>query len=284
MSHEFQQKFVAFIDVMGFKSMVEAAERGEGRTVSEVREILDELAGAKNVDFIRKSGPKICPCSPRIRQDLAFEVTQISDCAVVSAEISPAGLINLVSHCWGAVIMLLTKGVMVRGYVTRGMIIHDGNFLMGTGYQTAYQREAGITAFKIEADEKGTPFVEIDPTVLDYVSEQEDSCVKEMFSRMVESDGEVSVLYPFKRLGHSFAIGGFGMPHFDAEKEKRQNDIVRQNIRKLIERVGANVDSANDAALRKTRHYVAALEKQLVACDRTDEAIDALSRPIGRRL
>lgn len=282
MSHEFQEKFVAFIDVMGFKAMVEAAERGEGRTVGEVREILDQLADVRNVDNIRRHGPMVCPCSPRVRHDLAFEVTQISDCAVASAEISPAGLINLVSHCWGAVIMLLTKGVMVRGYLTRGMLIHDGNLLMGTGYQTAYQREAGITAFKMEADEKGTPFVEIDSTVLQYVAEQEDPCVKEMFSRMVESDGEVSALYPFKRLGHSFAIG-FGLPRFDPEKEKQQNEAVRQNIRKLIERVSANVDRANHAATRKTRHYVAALKKQLAACDRTDEEIDALSRPSGRR-
>jgi len=101
---------------------------------------------------------------------------------------------------------------------------------------------------------------------------------------MVENDGEVSALYPFKRLGHSFAIGGLGMPRFNPEKEKQQNEIVRQSIRNLIGRVSANVDRANDAAMRKTRHYVAALEKQLVACDRTDEAIDALSRPIGRRL
>lgn len=281
---KFEDKFVAFIDVMGFKEMIEAAERGDGRPIAEIFEIMDELGGEKVRASIHARGPKICPCSPRVRQDLAFEVTQVSDCAIVSAEVSPAGLINLVNHCWGAVMRLLTKGVLVRGYITRGGIIHVGSRIIGTGYQHAYTREStGITAFKIEADEKGTPFVEVDPVVLSYVAEHGDECVTKMFGRMVESDGEVSALYPFKRLGHSFIIGGMGVPPFNAEKEKKQNEVVRRSIRKLIDRVNVGVAASNDRAIRKTRHYVAALEKQLKACDRTDELIDALSRPVGRR-
>lgn len=280
---KFQEKFVAFIDVIGFKSMIEAAERGEGRTIAEVLQIMDELGDEKNREFIRSHGPKVCPCSPRVRDDLDFEVTQITDCAVVSAEVSPAGVINLVGHCWGAVIMLLTKGVMVRGYITRGKVIHSGTRLVGTGYHDAYAREGGVTAFKMEADEKGTPFVEVDQAVVDYVRDQNDACVKEMFSRMVESDGEVSALYPFKRLAHSFIIAGMGAPPFDPEKEKKQNEIVRGNIRRLIERITDGVDPTNKAALNKTRHYVAALSKQLEACDHTDEIIDALSRPVSSR-
>ena len=32
---------------------------------------------------------------------------RISDCAIVSAEVSPAGVISLVWHCWGAAIELI---------------------------------------------------------------------------------------------------------------------------------------------------------------------------------
>jgi hypothetical protein len=89
----------------------------------------------------------------------------------------------------------------------------------------------------------------------------------------------VTALYPFKRLGHSFVIGGFGVPPFDPAKEKRNNDIVRQNLRGLIERLNRNVSHDNAAALRKTRHYIAALEEQLRVCDQTDDMIDSLCRP-----
>lgn len=272
----FEDRFIAFIDVMGFKSMIEQAERGLGRSVGEIKEILGELAHPESKAFFIKHGPKICPCSPRVDDHLSFQVTQISDCAIISAEVSPAGLINLVSHCWGAAVMLLVKGVMVRGYITRGNIAHDDTTLLGTGYQTAYTKEAGVTAFKKEADELGTPFVEVDPAVVDYVARQDDSCVKEMFNRMVATDGDVTALYPFKQLSHSFLVSGFGVDRFSPEKEKQNNEMVRQTIRNLIQRVNQYLEPDNAAAQRKTRHYVTALEKQLVVCDQTDEMIDLL--------
>jgi hypothetical protein len=280
---EFQDKFVAFIDVLGFKDMVEAAERGDGPKVGEIFEIMDLLGDAKGRATIHERGPRLCPTSPRIRDDLSFEVTQVSDCAIVSAEISPAGIVNLVNHCWGAVMMLLAKGVLVRGFITRGNVIHNDERLLGTGYQTAYAKETGIAAFRMEADEKGTPFVEVDQRIVDYVASQEDECVKTMFARMTESDGEVSALYPFKRLSHSFMISAPGGAPFDPEKQKRGNENVRARIRMLIGKVMERVDPSNGPALRKTRHYVAALERQLVVCDRTDEMIDRLERPGGAR-
>ena len=51
-----------------------------------------------------------------------------------------------------------------------------------------------VSAFKRKADENGTPFVEIDPSVCHYIENGSDSCVKEMFSRYVKNDGVVSGL------------------------------------------------------------------------------------------
>ncbi len=279
----FKDKFVAFIDVLGFKDMITNAERGTGRSFEDIRAILKELEHRKNKDFYAKHGPQICPSSKFTRQDLDFEITQVSDCAIVSAEVSPAGAINIVQHCWGIAIMLLTKGVMVRGYITRGPIYHSGSDFMGTGYQTAYERESGVSAFKHEVDEKGTPFVEVDQSVVDYITSETDSCVRKMFERMIKRDGDLTALFPFQRLSHDFVIGGYGAPKFDAEKEKRNNNLVRQNLHKLKKRVSEYVDPANDRATRKTRHYIAALDAQLAACDETDRFIDDLVRPFGRR-
>lgn len=88
--------------------------------------------------------------------------------------------------------------------------------------------EAGVEAFKQSADEKGTPFVEIDPLVVKYIDEETDACVKEMFNRMIKRDGESVALYPFSRLSHLFGIGGiFG--DFNPEKEKKANQKLRGN-------------------------------------------------------
>jgi len=149
---------------------------------------------------------------------------------------------------------------------------------MGTGYQKALENEAKVAAFKREADERGTPFVEVDQTVSAYVSECGDWCVKEMFSRSVKRDGDLTALFPFKRLGHSFVIAGFGQ-RFDAEKERTANQNVRLMLERLKTRVMSFVDASNPSAVRKAGHYSACLDAQIVECDKTDEVITALDSP-----
>ena len=219
-----------------------------------------------------------CPNSRYIQRDLDFRLTQLSDCVIVSSEVSPAGVINLVSHCWGVVIKLLTKGIMCRGNITRGLVYHTDAQIIGSGYQEAYRKEAQVTAFKREADERGTPFVEIDQVVCDYVRDHGDWCVKEMFSRYVKEDGKVTALFPFQRLEHSFIIVGF-RKKFDPEKENRSNQNMRLMIEKLKERVMALVDRSNPNAVSKAEHYIVALDAQLEVCKRTDEMIDMLNSP-----
>jgi hypothetical protein len=174
---------------------------------------------------------------------------------------------------------------MVRGYITRGRIYHTGKHFMGTGYQSAYQAEGGVSAFKFKADEVGTPYVEIDPTVSEYVANETDECVREMFGRYVKRDGEVAAIFPFQVLGHSFMISGMpGLPPFDGNKEKKSNDNMRQQLKRLKERVLEYVDKENDDAVRKAAHYVAALDSQVVQCAHTDALIDKLMQPLGRRI
>jgi len=180
------------------------------------------------------------------------------------------------------VVGFLLKGVMCRGYVTRGSIYHSESQIIGTGYQSAFASESVVTAFKREADEHGTPFVEIDQPVSEYVAVNGDDCVRKMYGRMVKSDGEVSAIFPFDRLSHSFVIGGFGVK-FDPARERRANDVVRSNIRVLRSRVEVRIDSQNPRAVSKGRHYLAMLDDQLAVCDTTDEMIDSLSCPFPSR-
>lgn len=96
-----------------------------------------------------------------------------------------------------------------------------------------------------------------------------------MFSRYVKTDGEVTALFPFQRLSHSFAIG-FGLPPFDSEKEKQSNQNVRIMLQNFKERVVALVDKSNPNAVIKAEHYLAALDAQIEVCSRTDEFIAML--------
>jgi hypothetical protein len=270
---EYKEKVVAFVDVLGFKTLVESSENGTGKTLSELMGLVKHLGSSEDVNRIRTRGPSLCPLSPFVQRDLDFQLTQITDCVVVSAEVSPVGALSVIDHCWGAVITLLLKGLMCRGYITQGKVHHTESQLIGPGYQKAYAKESEVSAFRRAADERGTPFVEIDPILCKYIDETNDGCVKEMFSRMVKTNEDTTVLYPFKRIGHSFILMGPGI-EFNPEREKKAVQNVREGIHMMKEKLMLHVDRSNTRAIQKVEHYIHALDLQLEACDRTDYLIE----------
>lgn len=273
---EFKEKFVGFVDILGFKNFVQKAEGDEGLSLQELLDIVGRLGDRNDIERFRKHGPMLCPCSTYIEKSLDFQVLQVSDCAIISAEISPAGLINLLARLSTISTGLMFDGILCRGYVTRGKIYHTENQVMGSGYQRAFTSESAVVAFRKDADDRGTPFIEIDPMVVEFVQSLNDSCVKDMFDRMVKSDGIVSAIFPFDKFSHSFAL----TKGFDLNKEKTSNENVRKLIISIKEKVLAFVDDSNLQAKRKVDHYLAALDHQLDICDRTEHVIDALVRPM----
>jgi hypothetical protein len=272
---EFKEKFVGFIDVLGFKELVREAEAGTGISLDELLTLIQCLGSPKDRERFVNHGPRICPHSQYKSKDLDFRITQISDCAIVSTEISPAGAINLISHCWDSVIELMPKGILCRGFITRGRVYHTDTQVIGSGYQTAYEGEAKVKAFAVTADDFGTPFVEIDTSVCAYVDAEGDRCVKDMFGRLTKTDQGVTALFPFQSISHSFAIGVPGMP-FDAQKELAANENVRKLIGMVKGRVMERANAANPRVMRKIQHYVNALEAQLKECDKTESVVRRL--------
>jgi hypothetical protein len=171
---------------------------------------------------------------------------------------------------------------MCRGYIQRGSIYHSESQFIGSGYQDTFAAESKVTAFKREADERGTPYVEINPLVAAYVDAEGDVCIKEMFSRMVKRDGDTVALFPFKRLSHKFIIAGHGRK-FDPEKERRANKNLKEMIHRLKVRVQSFVNPSNPSAAAKAIHYIAALDEQLVECEKTDEIIGKLEIQLGEK-
>jgi len=272
---EFKDKFVAFVDVIGFSNLVTAAESGTGMALPQLLEALKCLGTLEDQRQYESHGPRVCPASRHARRDLDFRLTQVSDCVIVSAEVSPCGLINMLDHCWRAVIELLAKGIMCRGYITRGLVYHVEGQVIGSGYMRAYKQEHSVAAFKRHADERGTPFVEIDQAVCEYIAHQGDKCVMEWFDRFVATDGTVTALFPFQQIYPKF--------FFDAASDGKRERTLIKNTRLLINNLKRDVlqlvDRSNEDAVRKSEHYVAALDAQLTICDRADFMMDRLFGP-----
>jgi hypothetical protein len=281
---QYLEKFVAFIDILGFSDLVGQAER-EGSPTIEYLLALTEKLGTQD-DRLRYAqyGPTVCPHSRYLAKDLGFQITQISDCVVVSAEISPAGVINLLQHCFGVSIDLLITGHLCRGYITRGKIFHSERQFMGTAYQSAAEREKSVSIFQLDSLDRGTPFIQIDESVCEYVKSQTDPCVNEMFRRMTESDGSETAISPFPSLKKipSAVIDS----NFNPSKFKASIETSRANILKLLGQLDTIDARASDSAKRKIAHYrrklrevLAVKEKELVVMDQLSRAFSCGTQP-----
>ena len=274
-------KAIAFVDVLGFTGMVEKSVHDENE-LARLIAITQKLSKGDERRTFETYGPICCPEAPRIHNHLDYRVTQISDCVIISSELSPAGLINLINNCWQISIRLLQDGILCRGFISTGKIYHTDRQVIGPGYQKTYSSESLVTAFQRATDERGTPFIEIDAEIVTLVQDQDDACVKAMFERMTLSDGTKHAIFPFKRLDHEFGIGGiFGK--FEPDKHLQSVNNIRAWISDMKCKIAKNIKDAGPSAESKAKHYTDALDKQLIALRKTEEMIYLLQEPAVRR-
>ena len=266
-----KDKFIAFVDILGFSDLVEAAERGDGN-LSRPLELINTLCSAADSQKLRDQGCKICPSSRHIAPDLDFQVTQISDCVVISAESSPAGVINLVNECFGIALSILEKGAQCRGSIIRGNICHrDGNFI-GTGFMRAYNNEKNVS-FRRGSEEKATPFIQVDDVVSEYITNETDACVRKMFNRMTRSDETYTAIYPFDRLGKvpSAFVGQDFNPHYWKEPLQISLGHRQANLAAFEE---AERKATDEGVKNKIRHYKRGLEEVINSLRDKDAKLD----------
>lgn len=269
---QYEDKFVAFVDILGWRQIVKASEEETGRSLPELLDALSKLGTQEDQDEFNRTGPTICPMSRRTQKNLNFKITQVSDCAIVSAEVSPAGAINLIAHCHRAVLgLLIRKGMICRGYITRGNIYHDGLHVVGSGYQKAYSYERCVRAFA-GAGECGTPFVELEPAVTEYIQDKGDDCIRTIFDRLVRTEDGITAVFPFPRLVIDPNMS-------ELNTDKADNQINRQNLQSVNEQLFRYIDRSDEKAMKKARHYEKAVAEQLKRCDKIDTLLDKLGDP-----
>ena len=271
---QFRKKFIAYVDILGFKAKVESAERGEGLSLSELLDAVAVLENRIHSETIRKDGPTICRGSRHIQHDVDYRVTQISDCVVVSAEVSPSGIIHIIGHIQGSAWKLLMQGMMVRGYVTCGNIFHEGNKIIGTGYQNALDWESSVAAFRDSTDDGGTPFVEIDPEVVRYINECGDPCVQKKFARMARNKHDIAAVFPFQKFSNLMDFSDD-----DLDKIKQNLEKIRSWIDSARMAVESLAPSSDPKATPKSKYYLEFLDDELAVCAQLKQEIDSLQEP-----
>jgi hypothetical protein len=119
----YPEKYVAFVDMLGFRKLVEAAD-----TDAEQRVALAEIV-------------RVFRTTISAHEALGTRVSHFSDCLIVSAERSEKGLYALLSGCTWLALNLVQYAVLLRGGIAIGRITHEPDILFGMGVNRAYAFE-----------------------------------------------------------------------------------------------------------------------------------------------
>ncbi|CUW39882.1 protein of unknown function [Magnetospirillum sp. XM-1] len=265
---KYEDKIVGFIDVVGFKNIIDKS-CSEGDPDLIVR-LISQLGSAKDESMFSRDGGGVCPQSNRIAFDLNFKITQLSDSVVISCEISPAGVVNMLHFCrmvFGR--LLLRERVLCRGFITMGKVYHHGNYIFGPAYQDAVTGEKHSAAININGEQIGMPYIQIDQVVIDEISRYDDSCVKRMVGDWIDTLNCSSIISPvdfFKKLVDcSFSAD-------DINEAKKQINSIKDIVLNLCDYHKSRMPT-NDKEALKVLSIMESLSNALLHIDSAEKSI-----------
>jgi hypothetical protein len=145
----FEDRFVAFVDILGFRDIVARMETEPGlfstvrdalKTIDkQAREFRDYRAARKQSHEALLASGKVPLTSPP-----HLHMTAFSDCYVIS-ETFPAWHVLAGVQALGAT--LLTHGILCRGAVVRGPAYHRDRVLFGPAVIEAYELESQVAKY-----------------------------------------------------------------------------------------------------------------------------------------
>lgn len=148
---KFEDRAVAFLDVLGFKQFVDAAGQSQHK-YTELESLIDVLESA-----VPKLNETVDHTVPR---DLIPKHLYISDSIILSAPLTSSqmpsycGLSILVMRVIQISHILLSKGYLLRGGISVGPVWHTDSNIVGPAYQEAYQIETKTLVPRVELSSK----------------------------------------------------------------------------------------------------------------------------------
>lgn len=129
---EYQERIVAFIDILGFGALVKSLE--SNKALHELLFLsLNQIKSFKEQSEIHGTATS------------EFEVSCFSDSIVMST--NEYGLSSIVWACGWLQIQLLSNGILTRGGISKGKTLHAKDILYGVGMLNAYQIESKVAIY-----------------------------------------------------------------------------------------------------------------------------------------
>lgn len=173
MTIEYQDRYVAFIDILGFKNLID-------RTAGAMPSVkLEEILSALNVPSeVQLEGIVLGRIGDL--SSAGHALTSFSDCIAVSTEGSEKGLMNLLFHLRAIAFQMLRLGFLVRGGITKGALLHREGKVFGPAF---------IKAYELEKNKAVYPRIIIDPAISRKALEAEPP-INIIFKRLVRENDD----------------------------------------------------------------------------------------------
>jgi hypothetical protein len=133
MSSQNEQRYCAFVDILGFTELIKGLRDGTVR-YEFIRDLLKQIHRPHDPKFVGLG-------------ETDFQAQSISDAVALSTRFTAAGLGILFDTLERLSLALLREGYFTRGAVCRGMLYHDANMIFGEALIKAYKLEAEVVKY-----------------------------------------------------------------------------------------------------------------------------------------
>jgi len=141
--HQYEERYIAFIDILGFSSLVDRAEEDANlleRLVSVLEEQGMYSALGASMDTSGANDPQ------GFFQNM-FRISTFSDNIVISTKNNLIGLGLITTLSTTICNRLLHQGVFTRGAISKGKLIHTNTIVLGNGLISAYNLEKSAAIY-----------------------------------------------------------------------------------------------------------------------------------------
>lgn len=138
----FEQRFIAFIDILGFSDLVKEMTKHVDLFGS-VRDALKHLDDQSRSfrEYRQKRRNRTMANGTPVGD---FQMAAFSDCCVFSDSYAAWRVIDAVQALGSR---FLRDGILTRGAILKGKAYHNGGVLFGPGIIDAYKRETGVAIY-----------------------------------------------------------------------------------------------------------------------------------------
>jgi len=262
----YEQRVVAFLDILGFKSLLDETVDKDGNDIEEkidyivsAYKVIREVWNLDNIDVLTQ-----------LQDPGSKKVSIFSDSIVVSFNVEdPSEVFSTLLEIKHVIMELISRKILCRGAVAMGKFIHTDNYLFGPALVEAYTLESKAAMY---------PRVILDNSVIDagvrYRSNRHSSITESKYVKSLleqDSDGMYYIDYYFKaqselndphydfpvyieNLGNIIRAGLMGSSHHSKADLRVKYSWMRERYNRMVDIVSSsefidNLQSYNETEL-----------------------------------